>query len=188
MGHKPSLTPQSRATRTSHLRLATLVHLQDIRRDHVSMSSIFCPGKVHRPLWHRETAGCPREPVWTTTGKAKVHQLSQLVSTPRVVVCKSSHGFGLTDLGVSNSCSASSKRIPNKPSSEPFFFLGPHPQHMEVPRLGDQSELYPPAYITATVTPDPSPVRDPYHSSRQRQIPNPLSKTRDQTCFLMDAS
>ena len=31
-----------------------------------------------------------------------------------------------------------------------FFFLGPHPQYMEVPRLGVQSELQVPAYTTAT--------------------------------------
>ena len=31
-----------------------------------------------------------------------------------------------------------------------FFFLGPYPRHMEVPRLGVQSELQLPAYATAT--------------------------------------
>ena len=38
-----------------------------------------------------------------------------------------------------------------------FFwsFLGPHPQHMEVPRLGVESELQLPTYATVT-TPDPS--------------------------------
>ena len=34
-------------------------------------------------------------------------------------------------------------------------FLGPHPQHMEVPRLEAKSELQLPAYATATATPDP---------------------------------
>jgi len=29
-------------------------------------------------------------------------------------------------------------------------FLGPHPRHMEVPRVGVESELQPLAYITAT--------------------------------------
>ena len=37
-----------------------------------------------------------------------------------------------------------------------FVFLGPHPWHMEVPRLGVKSELQLPAYTTATVTPDPA--------------------------------
>ena len=37
-----------------------------------------------------------------------------------------------------------------------FFFLGPHPGHMEVPRLGFQSELQLPAYTTATTMQDPS--------------------------------
>ena len=36
-----------------------------------------------------------------------------------------------------------------------FFFLGLHPWHMEVPRLGIESELQLSAYTTATATPDP---------------------------------
>ena len=35
-----------------------------------------------------------------------------------------------------------------------FFFLALHPRHMEVPRLGVQSELQLPAYATATAMPD----------------------------------
>ena len=46
----------------------------------------------------------------------------------------------------------------------PFFFFfafsGPHQQHMEVPRLGVQSELQLPAYTTTTATRDPSPICD----------------------------
>ena len=34
-------------------------------------------------------------------------------------------------------------------------FLGPLPWHMEVPRLGVQSELLPMTYTRATATPDP---------------------------------
>ena len=34
-----------------------------------------------------------------------------------------------------------------------FVFL--HPRHMEVPKLGVESELQLPAYTTATATPDP---------------------------------
>ena len=72
----------------------------------------------------------------------------------------------------------------------PFLFicLGLHPRHMEVPRLGVQSELQLPTYAMATATSDPSRVCDQHLSSRQRQILNPLSKVRDQTCILMDAS
>ena len=43
-----------------------------------------------------------------------------------------------------------------------FVFWGPYPQHMEVGRLGVESELQPPAYTTATVTPDPSLAYDKY--------------------------
>ena len=59
---------------------------------------------------------------------------------------------------------------------------------MEVPRLGVKSELWLLAYTTAIAMQDPSLVCDLHHSSRQRQILNPLSKARDQTCVLMDAS
>ena len=62
-----------------------------------------------------------------------------------------------------------------------FCFLGPHLQHMEVPRLGVQSELQLLAYTIAAATPDLSHVCNPHHGSRQRQIPNPLSESRDQT-------
>ena len=60
-------------------------------------------------------------------------------------------------------------------------FLGLHLQHMEVPRLGPESELQLPAYATATARQDPSRVCDLQHSSLQRQIPDPLTKARDRT-------
>ena len=66
-----------------------------------------------------------------------------------------------------------------------FVFLGLHLWHMEVPRIGVQSELQLPAYVTATATQDPSCVCDLHHSSQQCGIPNPLSEARDQTHHLM---
>ena len=60
-----------------------------------------------------------------------------------------------------------------------FFFLGPHPQHTEVPRLGVESELELPAYTTATAMQDPSCVCDLHHSSWQPWILTPLSEARD---------
>ena len=41
-----------------------------------------------------------------------------------------------------------------------FVFLGPHPRHMELPRLGVKSEPQPQAYTTATETPDPKHIYD----------------------------
>ena len=72
----------------------------------------------------------------------------------------------------------------------PLFivFLGPNPQHREVPRLGVESELQLPACTTATATLDPSWVCDLHPSSQQRQILNPLSEARDGTLVLMDSS
>ena len=64
-----------------------------------------------------------------------------------------------------------------------FCFLGRHLQHMNVPRLGDTSELQLPAAM-----PDPSHICDLHHSSRQHRILNPLSGARDRTCILMETS
>ena len=65
-----------------------------------------------------------------------------------------------------------------------IFFLEPRPQHMEVPKLGVESELQLPAYAAATATPDPSCNSDLYHGLWQCQILNPPSKARDQTYIL----
>ena len=69
-----------------------------------------------------------------------------------------------------------------------YCILGPYPGHMEVPGLGVQLELQPPAYTTATTTQDPSRVFDLQHSSQQHKSLNPLSETRDRTYILMDPS
>ena len=60
--------------------------------------------------------------------------------------------------------------------------------HMEVPRLGGQSEMQLLAYGTATATQDPGHVCELCRRLRQRQNHNPLSKARDQTRILMDVS
>ena len=39
-----------------------------------------------------------------------------------------------------------------------FFSLGPHPVHMDVPRLGVKSKLQLTPYTTATAAPDPQPT------------------------------
>ena len=69
-----------------------------------------------------------------------------------------------------------------------FAFLGPHPQHREVPRLRVQLELPLPVSTTATAIQDPSLVNDQHYSSWQHQMPNPLSENRDQTIIFMDTS
>ena len=60
-----------------------------------------------------------------------------------------------------------------------FFFLGLHPRHMEVPRLGVESEIQLPAYTTARATRFLSHVCDLHHSLRQPWIPDPPSEARD---------
>ena len=57
---------------------------------------------------------------------------------------------------------------------------------MEIPRLRVESELQLPAYATAIATLDPSHIFDLHHSSCQ--IPDPVSKARDQTRILMGPS
>ena len=69
-----------------------------------------------------------------------------------------------------------------------FFFLGLHPWHMEVSRLGVESELQSMTHATAAAMLDPSLICDLHHSSWQHRILNPLSKGRDQTRVLMDTS
>ena len=66
-----------------------------------------------------------------------------------------------------------------------FWFLGPNPWHMKVPRLGVQSELQLLACTTATAMSDPSHLCDLLHSSCQCQIISPLSEARNRTCNLM---
>ena len=68
------------------------------------------------------------------------------------------------------------------------YFVGAYPYHMEVPRLGVESELQLLAYATATSTWDPSRVSNLHHSSLRHQIPNPQIKVSDQTHILMDTS
>ena len=72
-----------------------------------------------------------------------------------------------------------------------FVFLGPHLWHMEVPRLRkgwNWSCSCWPACTTATAVRDLSLFCDIQYSSWQRLILNPLSKTRDGTCVVMDTS
>ena len=59
---------------------------------------------------------------------------------------------------------------------------------MEVSRLGGRIRAAAATYTTATVTPDQSCICDLHHSSRQRQILNPLSETEDQIHILLDTS
>ena len=67
-----------------------------------------------------------------------------------------------------------------------FCFLGPHPY--PTPRLGVELKLQLPDYTTATATPDPSHTYNLHHSLWQGLILNPLSKARDGTHVIMDAS
>ena len=69
--------------------------------------------------------------------------------------------------------------------SPPSAFLGPHPWHREVPRLGVESELSPLAYTTTTAMWVPSRVCALHHSLWQRRILNPQSEAGDRTCNLM---
>ena len=69
-----------------------------------------------------------------------------------------------------------------------FGFLGSQLQHMEIPRLGAESELQLLACTIATATQDPSRVCSLHPSSQQCQILNPLCRARDWTHNLMDTS
>ena len=69
-----------------------------------------------------------------------------------------------------------------------FFFLGLYLWYMEVPGLGVESELWLPAYATATEAWDLSCICGLHHSLQQCWILNPLSQRRGQTHILLDTS
>ena len=58
-----------------------------------------------------------------------------------------------------------------------YLLLGPHPQHMEVPRLGVESKLQ----LPTTATPEASSVCNLHHSSWPHWILNELSKPEIET-------
>ena len=60
-----------------------------------------------------------------------------------------------------------------------MVFLGPHPQQMEVPRLGVESEPQLQAYTTAISVWDPSHICDLHHTSKQCWSLNSLSEAKD---------
>ena len=59
-------------------------------------------------------------------------------------------------------------------------------KHMEVPRLGVESELQLQAYTTALATQDLSRVCRLHHSLLQRQSLNPLGEARNRTHILTE--
>ena len=69
-----------------------------------------------------------------------------------------------------------------------FVFLGLHPWHMVLPRLGIQSELNLLAYATATATLNLSHICDLHCSLWKSLILNPLTKARDLTHILTDSA
>ena len=69
-----------------------------------------------------------------------------------------------------------------------FSFLGSHPQYMEVPSLGVESELQLLAYTIVTAALHLRHVCSLCHNSWQHWILNPLSEARDWTRILMYTS
>ena len=64
-----------------------------------------------------------------------------------------------------------------------------HVWHVEIPKLGAESEQQLPAYTTATATPDPRHIFDLCLSLQQGWILNPLNKgAKDGTGILIDTS
>ena len=60
-----------------------------------------------------------------------------------------------------------------------LIFLGPHLKHLEVPRLGIESELQPVAYAIVTAIQALNCLCDLHHNTQQCWILNPLSEARD---------
>ena len=75
--------------------------------------------------------------------------------------------------------SAPSALSPDNHRENFFFFLvflGLHPQHMEIPRLGVKPELQLLAYATVIAMQDLSHIYDLYHSSWQCWILSPTER------------
>ena len=66
-----------------------------------------------------------------------------------------------------------------------FVFLGSHPQHMEVPRLGDRIRV---VAAGSHSNAGSKPHLRPIPQLTATPILNSLSEARDETCILMDAS
>ena len=69
-----------------------------------------------------------------------------------------------------------------------LLFLGMHPWHMEIPRLGGRTGATAASLHHTHGNTDLSSVGGLHHSSRQRQILHPLSRARDWTRNLMGTS
>ena len=87
-----------------------------------------------------------------------------------------------------------SKRVKGKTYSQTFSFffffvlLGLHWWHVEVPRVGAESELQLPAYTTTTAIPDLSCISDLHCNLWQRPIHYPLREAREWTRIPVDTS
>uniref|UniRef100_A0A8D0MNK2 IL-3 receptor alpha chain N-terminal domain-containing protein n=1 Tax=Sus scrofa TaxID=9823 RepID=A0A8D0MNK2_PIG len=79
-----------------------------------------------------------------------------------------------------NGSTSSGSRIPCSELTSQLSPMGPHPQPMDVPRLGVESGLQLPAHPTATATRDLSVLCNLHRSSRQRQTRTPRMEARDQ--------
>ena len=69
-----------------------------------------------------------------------------------------------------------------------ILFLGLHPWHMGVPRLGSELELQLPAYTYRHSNVGSKPNLRPTPQLTAMMDPQPLSEARDRTCILKDAS
>ena len=69
-----------------------------------------------------------------------------------------------------------------------FPFLGPHLRHLEVSRLGAESELQLPAYATGMAILDLSHICNLHCSLRPGWILKPLNETRDRTLILTETT
>ena len=109
---------------------------------------------------------------------------------PRKRPHKNSHSSPASELA-SGSCTDISMKALSVASLVSSLFLSAFwmaLQHMEVPRLGVESELQLSPYATATATPDLNGICNLHHSSRQLQSLNLLSGARDRMRILMDTS
>jgi len=137
-------------------------------------------------LWRRPVATAPIRPLAGEPPYAKGAALEKGKKIENKNIMKQRfHNVNVSSVQLVNSRESAILFSVVQGMFEIFCFLGLHPQHMELPRLGVHLELQLLAYTTTTAVPDPSCVCDLHRSSQQCQVLNPLSEARDQTHNLM---
>ena len=140
----------------------------------------------------RAIAACLHHSHSNTRSELCLWPTPQLMATPDLVTCWARPGIEPASSWMLVRFVSAEPRWKLSPCPASFFFFfllfRTAPAAYGASQARAESELWLPAYTTATAMPDPSHICNLHHSSWQHWILNPLSKARDRTCILMDTS